>query len=375
MGAWDAMGKALTGNGSERTTEFLLPRGTEAQFKFTLGSWDMEALLDDGTVPTNYVIEDLQENTALTFDIKRFGGRWDQPPPDLDDANLVGRADVLLNIASQHLDHDRHAIVWMPPGYDDEPARSRRYPVLYMHDGQNLFDPRSSATHVDWGVDETIGRLVADGKMEPIIVVGVFNTIDRQKEYSPWERGADYARFLAEELKPMIDAQYRTQRGPEATGVMGSSMGGLISLYLGWKHPDIFSRVGAISTHFPWNAGQIIRDIDATRDYSRSARVYFDFGTETLDATYEPFQQEMTAVFEAMGWKQPGDFVVYKAVGASHLESAWRARLHLPMMYLYGTEEARAEAVAIMRGEKPDPYAASAQAAAAVAPPSLGTTE
>jgi predicted alpha/beta superfamily hydrolase len=171
----------------------------------------------------------------------------------------------------------RHVDVWLPPGYERE--RRRRYPVLYMHDGQNLFDPQLSYTRVDWGVDEALTRLIREGKVRPAIVVAVWNTPLRVPEYMPqravaaggaaalagFERQFDsppladaYLEFLVAELKPFVDAGYRTLRGRDDTFIMGSSMGGLISLYAAAEYPQVFGGVGAVSTHWPAGDGIVV---------------------------------------------------------------------------------------------------------------------
>ena len=168
-------------------------------------------------------------------------GSATEPMDAIDDpagAGVPGTLSYLTDFGSAHLDHDRHVAVWLPPGYDDDPAR--RYPVLYMHDGQNLFDTRLAYGGKTWGVAETVAALVDRGEIRPMIVVGAFNSVDRGYEYSPWHGAPRYARFLIEELKPRIESDYRTLTGPEHTFVMGSSMGGLLSYYLVREHPDVF---------------------------------------------------------------------------------------------------------------------------------------
>src|SRR5258708_36688308 len=111
-----------------------------------------------------------------------------------------------------------------------------------MQDGQTLFDPRFSFTGVDWGVDQAIVRGTKAGRIPPTIVVGIWNTNLRLREYSPWDMGTNYSRFLIEELMPEVNKRFRTLTGPDHTAVMGSSMGGLISFWLCWKHPEVFGR-------------------------------------------------------------------------------------------------------------------------------------
>ncbi|MGD8347557.1 MAG: alpha/beta hydrolase-fold protein, partial [Lysobacterales bacterium] len=142
----------------------------------------------------------------------------------------------------------RDVIVWTPPGYEAD--TERRYPVLYMHDGQNVFDPASSYIGVEWQADETVVRLVEEGVIEPMIVVGLTHTILRDKEYSPGPRGRGYMEFLVKQVKPMIDEKYRTRPGKQHTLTAGASMGGLIACMLGWSYPDVFGAVMCFSPAF-----------------------------------------------------------------------------------------------------------------------------
>jgi len=155
-------------------------------------------------------------------------------------------------------------------------------------------------------VDEAMMRGAEAGKFSPAIVVGVWSTDRRRLEYSPWGEGPAYARFLIEELTPQVNAKYRTLTGPENTGVMGSSMGGLISFHLAWKHPDVFGRAGCISTHWVWDGTDgrtgpplILNDLTPENKFPATVRTYFDFGTAGVDAPYEPLQTQVTAWLEA----------------------------------------------------------------------------
>lgn len=249
----------------------------------------------------------------------------------------------------------RHVDVWLPPGYD--PGNAKGYPVLYMHDGQNLFDPKTSYTGIPWGVDETMARLLREGKVRPAIVVGVWNTERRVAEYMPQKAAAirntaqlkgmprptaddvvsdAYLKFLVQELKPFIDARYRTRPGPADTLVMGSSMGALISVYALCEYPGIFGAAGCLSTHWPAGDGVVIEWLKTHLPGPRTHRVYFDFGTATLDASYEPYQARMDAVMRAAGYTEGQNWVTRKFSGAEHNEKAWHARLDVPLQFLLG---------------------------------------
>lgn len=246
--------------------------------------------------------------------------------------------------------------VWLPPAYEAQPEG--RFPVLYMHDGQNLFDPALANTGVAWGVDESITRLADAGDIRPAIVVGIWNTPQRWAEYMPQRALRDYAtslaitrfeneqgppqadaylRFLVTELKPWVDNNYRTVTGRSDTAIMGSSMGGLISLYALCEYPQVFGAAGCVSTHWPAADGVAVTYLrDHLPDPDDGHRFYFDFGTAGLDETYEPFQRRADALLAAHGYTQDQNWITRRFPGAGHNEAAWRARLDVPLRFLLG---------------------------------------
>lgn len=271
---------------------------------------------------------------------------------------------------SAHVD-PRGVTIWLPEGYD---GSSARYPVLYMHDGQNLFDPAIAGDKGEWGVDEALARLVAEGEARPAIIVGVWNTPKRLLEYMPAEVFAalprpykaelaelykgtpvsdEYLRFLVEELKPWVDGNFRTLTGREDTFIAGSSMGGLISLYAISEYPEVYGGAAMISTHCPlflsWpvepRPGAEREAVIATfADWLRTAlpapeshRLWFDYGSETIDALYEPYQLGMDEVIAAAGYERGRNWRTESFPGAAHDERAWRERIHLPLVFLLGT--------------------------------------
>jgi predicted alpha/beta superfamily hydrolase len=249
----------------------------------------------------------------------------------------------------------RNVDVWLPPGYDREPGK--RYPVLYMHDGQNLFDPATSYGGVDWGIDETMTRMIAAGEVREAIVVGVWNTPKRREEYMPQRavQGAidfnvpgsmaarpediisdRYLAFLVEELKPFIDANYRTLPDRADTYVMGSSMGGLISQYAISKYPGVYGGAGCVSTHWPAGNGIALDDFAAHLPDPATHKYYFDYGTATLDESYEPYQMRADAILRNAGYVEGRNWITRKFEGAEHSEKAWRLRVHEPLQFLIG---------------------------------------
>ena len=246
--------------------------------------------------------------------------------------------------------------VWLPPGYAD--SGETRYPVIYMHDGQNLFEPGLAYAGVDWGIDEAIVRLMDEGTTGGAIVVAPWNTERRRGEYMPQkplatpalrelarrfavENGAlpfsdFYLRFLVEELKPFVDATFRTQPGRATTFVMGSSMGGLISLYALCQYPNVFGGAACVSTHWPIGEEPLVDWLAAALPAPGAHRLYFDYGTETLDAQYEPYQARMDAHLAAAGYTHGLDWETHKFDGAEHSEVSWRERADIPLAFLLG---------------------------------------
>lgn len=369
LGPWRADGLAMSGAGRERVATLRVADGATLEFKFTLGSWDREGLGPSGTVmPNNRLLVDGDEDVTVTVtDFKKDSREY---IADWRGSGVIGRLDYWLDVRSAHLETPRHVEIWLPPHYDSEP--NARFRVLYMHDGQNLFDPRIANTGVDWGVDEAIASLVADGAIEPVIVVGIWSTDQRRREYAPahvldavapeiraglaaefpGDLLADaYLRFLVEELKPRIDAAYRTRPERDSTFVMGSSMGGLISLYAVTERPDIFGGAAGLSMHWPvgvqrdnifGNAATWRPAIVAA--YARYLgnrqldpgvhRLWFDHGSVNLDSFYGPYQDAMAPVLRDLGYLEGETMALRVYEGTDHNETAWRARLRDPLLFL-----------------------------------------
>ncbi len=229
---------------------------------------------------------------------------------------------------STFLGNERDVFVWLPPSYCR--LSLKKYPVLYMHDGQNLIDPSTSFTGTDWQVDETVTKLVKAGRLKEIIVIGINNTRDRLEEYSDSEKGNSYIKFLIEELKPFIDSNYRTLTDSKNSAVMGSSMGGLISFLITWKHPDVFSMAGCLSSSFYYDNDKIF---DAVKNYDKppkGLKIYIDHGEDGLTRG-----QKMFAMLTQMGFVLGTNIDYYYARGAEHNEAAWAQRLERPLLFFF----------------------------------------
>ncbi|MBY0583503.1 MAG: esterase family protein [Sphingomonas sp.] len=272
-------------------------------------------------------------------------------------AQPVGR---FVDLPAVHSDNigSAHVTIWLPPGYD---RGHRRYGVVYMHDAENLFFVEKSNFNKIWAADKSVTRLTAAGAIDPVIIVGIYSAgKDRARTYLPQRlydtltpalrakadgfangpiRSDAYLKFLTAELKPMIDATYRTRPDRRHTAVIGSSMGGLISLYAIAEYPTVFGMAGCVSTHWPLFNPTEIGDLQpdllaAWKSYlverlgpPRGRRIWFDHGDQTLDQFYGPWQSQIDIVLDKMGWQLGRDRTSRIYPGAAHEENAWAARL------------------------------------------------
>lgn len=261
--------------------------------------------------------------------------------------------------------------VWLPPEY--ESAAAKRFPVLYMHDGQNLFDKALTAYNQEWGMDEAIPRMVRQGDLRSWIVVGVQSPKARYTGLFPQKlfgmlspeykkrvegletgeskgplAGDDYLKFMVGTVKARVDREFRTLRGPEDTAVMGSSMGGLMAFYAMAEYPSVFGQAAAVSMHIPLAGVEKGEDhrkwaaeaADAFRRYLADTkmkpgpnRLYVDHGTATLDEAYAPYSGAFIPMLEAAGWK--GSNLMFRTyAGAEHNETAWAQRVDIPLAFL-----------------------------------------
>jgi enterochelin esterase-like enzyme len=263
-------------------------------------------------------------------------------------------------VPSQHVEQ-RLVDVWLPDNYSPD----KRYAVLYMHDGQSIFDGATSFSKKGWHVDAALGKLLQEGRVKDTIVVAVWNTgQSRWAEYFAQKavplieeparsiftakfllntpRADDYLRFLVQELKPLIDKKYSTRPDPANTVIMGSSMGGIISLYALSEYPQVFGAAACLSTHWIGSFEQNAEVPRATFQYLRdhlpdpaNHRLYMDRGTTELDALYQPHQDLADAVVREKGYTAANS-VSLVFPGAGHNEVDWSKRLESPLTFLLG---------------------------------------
>ncbi|MFT3684205.1 MAG: alpha/beta hydrolase-fold protein [Phycisphaerales bacterium] len=333
------------------------------EFKFTRGSWEYEELTKDMTVPGNRMLPDVdakyvgsEEKPEFVFEIPHWG---DQRP------NVQARADVnpyyYLNttgtvkrlevVGGDAAPYKRDLLVWLPPGYDAPENAGRKYPVLYMHDGQNLFQ-KHPAVPAEWGVDETATKLINEKTVEPFIVVGIPHSGKlRTVEYLPpvtdarivdnkAPGGEAYVQWIVSTVMPRVERAFRVRTGPENTAIGGSSMGGLISLYAGAMRPQVFGKVLAESPSLGFNHDNFSpRLFGATKTWP--AKVYLAVGGK------EAGGEKPEASAEYAGWvKSFNDSLQTAGLGddrrmfvfdenATHNEEAWAKRLPAALKFLF----------------------------------------
>jgi predicted alpha/beta superfamily hydrolase len=265
---------------------------------------------------------------------------------------VQGRLDRYLEVTSRFVE-TRHVDVWLPPNY----ARSnRQYAVLYLHDGQNLFEPELSFSGIDWGVDETLLRLRTEGAIRDVIAVGIWNTPQRLLRYMPqrpFEEASDedytdifvqnhgrppasdrYLKFIVSELKPFIDATYRTRPNRTDTFMMGASMGGLVSLYALCEYPEVFGGVGCLSTSWTMAGAPFISYLEQRLPPPDGRRVYLDYGEESSIPGYLARQDSVDRILESAGYRQGSSALTRHYPEAAHSEEAWRKRIATPLEFL-----------------------------------------
>lgn len=314
----------------------------EHEFKFTLGTWERVEVDRSGADVGNRTIV-VPSDRGITYTSRVHGWRSTSDSWPLPNSTATPSVSIMDPVFPMDpLDRTRRVWVYLPPDYN---ASEKSYPVLYMHDGQNLFDAATSYAG-EWGVDETLDSLHAEGH-PGLIVVGIDNGGERRAdEYSAWENerlgaggeGEAYIQFLAETLKPHVDSRYRTQAGPKTTGVMGSSMGGLISLHAMINHPDIFGAGGIFSPAF-WFAPEIF-DAASAIEPRPFSRIYMVTGAqETAEGepenVYVRDHEAMTQTLLQAGFPQGERLQTHVRADGKHKEWFWRREFPAAVTWLF----------------------------------------
>lgn len=298
---------------------------------------------------------------SIYFIVALICALWPMEPAWSIDTPKVskGRLEIIPVFPSQFVD-PRSILIWLPDDYSSD----KKYAVLYMNDGLSLFDPNITWNHQEWQVDETASALQKEGKVRDFIVVAIPNAgKKRHQEYFPEKvyrmlskrtqrayYGIDseklyadeYLAFIVSELKPFIDHNYSVLSDPENTAIMGSSAGGLISIYALAEYPNIFGSAAALSTHWPgFDPDNMRETFDMMLEYLKThlpppgiGRLYFDYGNKTLDAYYPPLQARVDALMKELGYDQ-SNWMTYFQPGAGHNERAWRKRFPIALEFIF----------------------------------------
>jgi predicted alpha/beta superfamily hydrolase len=258
---------------------------------------------------------------------------------------LTGDIRTYPDFSSKFLEKSHTVLVYLPPGYSDAENAQRRYPVLYLHDGQNVFDGATSfIPGKEWQVDETAERLIREGQIEPLVIVAVYNGgAARAYEYTPtfdtkfnggMGGGAnEYGRMLVEELKPFVDTTYRTLKTPEATGLGGSSFGGLVTLHLALRYPEVFRRIAVVSPSVWWDGRYLLRAVQGLK-VKPPLKIWLDIGTREGQNALRDTQLLRDALV-SQGWTIGKDLSYREEEGAVHDEAAWAKRVEPILKFLY----------------------------------------
>lgn len=298
------------------------------EYKVTRGSWATEAVDAGGhPLPNTTVVP--EHNGVHAMDVLRWKDENPAAPPE-----ITGDYQIWKNVKSRFLEYNRDVIVWLPPGYFQKPTQT--YPVLYMHDGRQIFDPNTSTWGADWQVDEHAQFMILNGEMEETIIVGIDCTDDRSAEYDPARKGPAYLKFLLEELKPRVDAEFRTR--PERSYIAGSSMGGLISFYAAWTRPDLFAGAACLSPAFSprLHEERYLNWVAASRDNLPDISLFLSCGgagkleEELLQGTLK-----MVDALKKAGFPDERMSVRIEA-WAEHNEAAWERMTPFWLKFLLG---------------------------------------
>ncbi len=312
--------------------EIIFSQTLNVEYKYTLGSWEREAATDKGLPLPN-------------FSATLFNGRsvrdtvqyWKNGAIRMVNGQVTGIVKYHQALKGEGI-RERDIIVWLPPGYD--PMSKNRYPVLYLQDGQNVFDPVTSAFGTDWQVDETADSMIRRGSVVPMIIVGIYNTVERSIEYIPSDKGKLYRRFMVNRLKPFIDSAYKTKPGRRHNFIGGSSAGGILAFMMVWEYPDVFSKAICMSPAFRLPGSSLTgwNYVSTVKSDTKRKKVFFyiDNGGIGLEQRLQPGVDEMLKALTDKGYKAVRDFIYVSDPNAKHNEEAWARRFPYALKLLAG---------------------------------------
>ena len=328
LGNWKPDSIELIKENNYWESEFIFVHGEKIEFKFTLGSWQSEALTDEGKIPQNNILI-VQNDTSLTY----YVNNWKNPEKENRyEGQITGIIKYHTNLKYEDL-LQRDIVVWLPPDYYSN--LNKRYPVLYMHDGQNMFDPKTSFNNTDWQMDEASDSLIKNGTIDPLIIVGIYNTRDRSDEYSDTKKSDQYHQFIIKSVKPLIDSLYRTKTEREFTAVGGSSSGGLAAFLLAWNYPEYFSKAVCLSPAFKYENFDFTKKVQNYEGPKKELKLFIYNGGIGVDDYLQNGVDLMKNALIEQNYQEEKDLFIKINKSAEHNEAAWAKTVPYFLKLLY----------------------------------------
>lgn len=299
--------------------EIVITEPIQLEYKYTLGSWEREGANADKFPLSNFSVHVSRD--TIVQDSILF---WTSKTRPKRISTITGMVKYHYNFKGDSI-LARDVLVWLPPDYDSD--RKRHYPVIYMQDGQNIFDAATSSFGNEWRADETCDSLIRAGKIPSVIVVAINNTSERSKEYVPGKKGSAYMDFVIHKLKPFIDITYRTKTEAQFTTVVGSSAGGTIAFMLVWEYPDIFSKAICMSPALKIDNIDYVNTVKESVKKRDNIFFYIYNGGIDLESKLQPGINEMITALKEKGYHQGTDYKYFFDPQGHHNETAWAKRL------------------------------------------------
>ena len=349
---WKADGFHLTrGDDGVYTGTVDLPKDKQVEYKVTRGSWETVEKNGDGSEMNNRTLTPTKDST-VEIEVKRWAdadGAGKPAPPAEKKSTRSGDIRVHAKFDSRILGNERDILVYLPSAEGRD--KGRRFPVLYLQDGQNVFDAATSFSGEEWRADETATRLILEKKIEPLIIVAIANTkhrmdeytLDRDETHHAGGGGRDYMRFVVEEVKPFIDKTYPTRPGRNSTAVGGSSLGAVISLEICSHYPDHFGNCLAMSPALGWADYALLKRMQRDHDWVKDCRFWIDVGTAegSTPANYNAMLGGLLLLESRLiksGARKGLDYDLIVVKDGKHNEQAWADRLDKALMFLFPPE-------------------------------------
>lgn len=326
LGNWDPAGKRLEAQKPGIYSIELTPEtGSIIECKITRGNWKTQGIYDLSDIPPSNLVIKAQANREVEVSILDWLDKQ-----VLHSDPIIGEVVSSPEFECRGLKYKRNVQVWKSPECKDYQGP---FSVLYMHDGQNLFEPSSAFAGVDWKVDEVVTTLLAENEIKPCIVVAIPNSPDRMQELNLFtQSGKAYADFLVNEVKPWVKKNFKVSSDPYDHVIMGSSMGGLMSFQMVCAYPGLFKKAGCLSSAFQKTDGRIFQQVGRSNSVPSDCVFYLDTGEYEPPIAKSYFH--MMNILKDKGFIEGYNLMGFFDESATHCEAAWAKRLHLPLKFL-----------------------------------------